>query len=291
MRATSGALAVLADAGIDALLFKGAALAQIVYDSVGFRPMDDIDILIRLEQRAAAIAALDSAGWTPVWIPRRGQMEFVHGVNFRNASGQDIDVHWFALLDGTLPGLDADIWRHARPTTFNEVPVKAASPTDLLLLTFGNAARADSVSARWTLDAALLIERCADIDWERFAHAVIARRLTVYVAPMLRWLRDQLGVTVPETALTRLDAAPVALWEQIEQRYRASGDRKRGALYDGLRYARLHALQHPDADTPLHYARRFHDLHGRRYVPLHILRVNLWRIRYTRVQRGLQREV
>lgn len=285
MRATAGALRVLLDAKITPLLFKGAALMHTAYDSAAFRPMDDIDVLIAPSDRAAAFAALQAAGWTPIWVPREGQIEFIHGVNFRSEGGQDIDLHWYALLDGTIPNLDADLWRHARAVTYNDLAVQAVSSTDSLILTLGNAARADGMSARWAVDAALVIARCPDLDWDRFCAAAAARRLTVYALPMLGWLRDQLGSCVPDRVMQTLAGARVAWWERLECQYRAVGERRRGMVYDLFRYLRLHALGHPDARTPLHYGRKFHNLPRRRAVPLHILRVHWWRWRYVYQQR------
>src|SRR5262245_21488251 len=47
-------LALYRDAGIDALLLKGAALAHMVYPQPALRPMRDIDILVRASDAARA---------------------------------------------------------------------------------------------------------------------------------------------------------------------------------------------------------------------------------------------
>ncbi|MEI7781219.1 MAG: nucleotidyltransferase family protein, partial [Planctomycetota bacterium] len=61
-RGLESALSTFADAGIDTLLLKGAALAAGTYRD-GHRPMNDLDLLVRRDQAAAAIAALVAAGW------------------------------------------------------------------------------------------------------------------------------------------------------------------------------------------------------------------------------------
>jgi hypothetical protein len=52
----------LADAGLRALLVKGAALALTVYPDPAARPMRDLDLLVRPEDEARAVAALVARG-------------------------------------------------------------------------------------------------------------------------------------------------------------------------------------------------------------------------------------
>jgi hypothetical protein len=52
-------------AGIEALVLKGAALAQMVYPQPVLRPMRDIDILVRAEEVYRAYALLPQIGFTP----------------------------------------------------------------------------------------------------------------------------------------------------------------------------------------------------------------------------------
>jgi len=57
------AIAALHRVGIDALLLKGAALAQTHYGSFAARPMRDIDLLVRPEQADDARASMLRLGW------------------------------------------------------------------------------------------------------------------------------------------------------------------------------------------------------------------------------------
>ena len=64
---------VLAAAGIDGVLLKGAALGCTVYPSVVDRPMSDIDLLVPLERAHEAREILARAGWR--WNAEAGQDE------------------------------------------------------------------------------------------------------------------------------------------------------------------------------------------------------------------------
>lgn len=60
-RALTGILQALAERGVEVLVLKGAALAHLVYDPPGLRPMSDVDILVapdRLEDAAEAVRSL-----------------------------------------------------------------------------------------------------------------------------------------------------------------------------------------------------------------------------------------
>src|SRR6185436_11185739 len=52
-------------AGIDVLVLKGAALAQLVYPQPVLRPMRDIDILVRASDVYRAYALLPKIGFMP----------------------------------------------------------------------------------------------------------------------------------------------------------------------------------------------------------------------------------
>jgi len=60
----------LREAGIVAVWLKGIALAQTIYPEPSLRPMNDLDALIPLSQRAAALAASHKAGYNAPQSPR-----------------------------------------------------------------------------------------------------------------------------------------------------------------------------------------------------------------------------
>ncbi len=64
------ALELLHNAGIDALVLKGAGLCHTIYPEIGLRPMRDIDLLVRKEQSRQAQDIFISMGFTESRAPR-----------------------------------------------------------------------------------------------------------------------------------------------------------------------------------------------------------------------------
>lgn len=88
-------LAALTDAGIPALLLKGAAISHTHYPQPFWRERGDTDIWIPPSQREAACTVLQHLGWVPVHEPRDPvsyQMDFL----FRDGLDivHSIDLHW-----------------------------------------------------------------------------------------------------------------------------------------------------------------------------------------------------
>ena len=89
-------LVQLQQAGIEALVLKGAALAQWLYPAPYLRESSDVDLLLaNREQALAAVAALASLGYAMPFTPTR----FRHELSCGSADGRlDLDLHW-ALSD------------------------------------------------------------------------------------------------------------------------------------------------------------------------------------------------
>ncbi len=92
----SGLLRSFCDAGIETIVLKGAALALLHYKDSGLRPMNDFDVMVRVEQMAAAIDVMRKHGWKP--MPRSPEavadsyLSVVNSHGFTHASGVECDL-------------------------------------------------------------------------------------------------------------------------------------------------------------------------------------------------------
>ncbi|MBN1922047.1 MAG: nucleotidyltransferase family protein [Anaerolineae bacterium] len=129
LRHTTGTLRELARAlealhreGIATLLLKGAALGVAVYRNVGLRPMGDIDLLVRREDAARALALMEGLGYAATGAETRpgATLEYENEVALRHTRKPQlapVELHW-GLLDSPhyQSTLDMDwFWRTAQP--------------------------------------------------------------------------------------------------------------------------------------------------------------------------------
>src|SRR5437764_2701733 len=95
LRAAAPALRALREGGIEAIIFKGAAVAATIQGGLATRPMWDIDVLVSSEDVDVAGRTLGTAGFqdtSPLGL--RATRGFTPGAAFRDAGGAEIDLHW-----------------------------------------------------------------------------------------------------------------------------------------------------------------------------------------------------
>ena len=168
------AFAVLRSAGVEPLLAKGWAAAQL-YPEQGLRPYGDIDLYVRPEQHRAARIAL-STGVPP------GPVDLHRGFH-------ELDDRSFE-----------ELYRRSRQLNLGGVEVCMLGPEDHLRLLCLHLLRHGASRPLWLCDVGAALEsRSADFDWEYFLSG--NRRRTDYVACTLGLAHWLLGA--------RLDGTPV----------------------------------------------------------------------------------
>jgi hypothetical protein len=184
-------LRTLADAGIPAIVLKGAALVQTVYAEPALRPMEDFDVLVPREQFARAVRLLRAEEWVfqpPLQDPEP-HFVFQHAVGMRREGGGELDLHWSAMgLGEEWPPSDGTL-----------------APAEQLLQICTHATRfnPDIPPIRWAADAYLLIAR-APFPWDALVELADARRLSLVMFRCLEYLRDGLDVAVPDDVMDAL---------------------------------------------------------------------------------------
>ncbi len=183
------ALRALAEAGIEAVPFKGPLLAAAVYGDVGLRPFRDVDILVRPSELAAAVAALRPLGWEV--LPGQGRLSS----RLRCAWVSDLllargdallELHWrltqpfFGIAD-TLDDLRADL----APAAIGGAATATLAPDALLLYLCVHGATHRWARLGWICDVAELLCAGAPEDpealWRRARAAGAGRMLALGV--------------------------------------------------------------------------------------------------------------
>jgi hypothetical protein len=175
-------LGPLAEAGLPALVFKGAALAG-RYPAPGLRPMDDVDLMLPPEQHREAMRLLTERGWhVLVQQGEHTEVQLVHP----QLPGLPVELHeqLAAKAERSSRMTASDIWAARRPIQVAGADAFGLAPEVEILALAAHAGKPFHTFDRliWSVDIAVVIETAAatgrPLDWgavEATADRVAAR--------------------------------------------------------------------------------------------------------------------
>lgn len=211
-------IARLEAAGVRTMVVKGVPLAMTYYKSFATRPMMDLDLVTPIEQRELAFDVLEDMGWVPGDTFRTYEVPDQHGLDFCNAAGRQLDLHWHCLRESPSTEADAWIWADPRPLDVSGVKTCQLRPTAMLLHLVLHGVRSNlEPPIRWIVDAATVIRADPDaIDWVDLVRFARTQKLSHRLFLGLDFLASEYGVPVPPQVLRDLKSAGVSLIERIE---------------------------------------------------------------------------
>ena len=112
------ALDLLGAAGIQPIALKGVDVLPRLYPAFDERTLDDIDLLVRRDERDRAIAALTDAGWTAPREPERThwlRSSFEMPLVAPGPVGVGLEIHWSLGQDVRYRIDDAELFERALP--------------------------------------------------------------------------------------------------------------------------------------------------------------------------------
>ena len=282
------AIDALHDVGIDALLLKGAALAESLYGPNLERGYFDIDLIVAPEARAESGQVLSGLGYTNVSSGRG--IEDVSGVLHAEAwsrldaeiGNATIDLHW--KLDGCLAPPEV-VWRTlcrgAEPMTLAASVVFRLGRPALALHTALHLAQHGLDDPKAAADLRLAVVRWGNQLWDETAQLAIDAGAVDAFAAGLRLLPD--GARIAD----RLGVFPTeaTVWDMAHRDLRPRGTHHLGALAQArtLR-ARAGVLRRAFLPTrawicwEMSWAHRSRGHLAAAYC-LHLLRTPLWAMR------------
>ena len=206
-------LGAFADAGIDTMVLKGAALIQLYYRESGLRPMLDADLLVHASQAEQAMELMAKLQWKAVrYTQPQRRIPIVHSTPFEDSGGRQVDLHWHLFWE-CFNAKDVDeYWKHAVPIQIGGVPTLALSHTDQLLHTCWHGARWNEVPPiRWVADAmAILGSAVEEIDWVSLLEKTQRHRIVLPVKDSLEYLKKKFDAPVPESVLASLSSVRIS---------------------------------------------------------------------------------
>jgi len=213
------ALRALSEAGVPVIVLKGAALAETIYPSIAHRPMGDVDLLVRPEDRDQARAALEDAGYRFLPEPQQRfspfDTEFTGEMAFRRNEGPLIELHWQltpAEWLRRLIALDTEaLWRDAQPLEIGGVQALHLSPPDTLFHLCLHLTAHSYVHPAGYRDIVQLLNHHQPFPWSAFVARVSRFRLRTVCYFALEAATSVLGASVPQDVL---DALRPPAWQR-----------------------------------------------------------------------------
>jgi hypothetical protein len=199
----------LRERGVDALVFKGAALAYTHYVHPCHRPRNDTDLLVAEPQRERAVEVLQSRGYSPAPMTTGTLVMFQQTFMREDAGGirHTCDLHWQIANRPAFASLLRfdELTRDARPLVALDSRVAAPSPSHALLIACVHrvAHHHDAAMLLWVYDIHLLASALTPAEADTTRVLAEERGIAAICSAALALAHDVFGTQIP-AALQRL---------------------------------------------------------------------------------------
>jgi hypothetical protein len=214
----------LAAHGLDAMPYKGLALAEVLYGDIALRQSGDIDLLVRPRDVPRIRDAVRELGYTPhttLTAPQeRAYLKSGYEYAFDGAAGPNLlELQWailprFYAVDFSME----DLFQRAAMLTVAGHPMRTPSREDLFLVLCVHAAKHVWGRLVWLCDIAQLMN-APDLDWKWIGAQAkelgIVRILRVTMLAANGLLRARIPADAEQRLPTDAEAAPLA--EEIQR--------------------------------------------------------------------------
>lgn len=158
-------------AGIEAVPYKGPALALYAYENLALRRFVDLDVLVRKADVLPAKELLQAGGFVCSTAWTRTQQALLlrtqHNLSLSREEGRlVVELHWEVASNLFASSLQAEeFWERLETMRLNEVVVKSLSPEDLLLSLCVHGSKHLWERLAWICDVAELVKTRIDLNW------------------------------------------------------------------------------------------------------------------------------
>jgi hypothetical protein len=197
----------LKNAGVECMPLKGLGIAAAVYGNSSLRSFLDLDVLIRPEDFAPAVAALCDAGYEPEYrigggAAQQSYLRSEHALSlFHRDSGLTLELHWrFMERVCAVPFHMERVWVRSVPAPWARGAFRELAAEDLFLYLAVHGAKHCWHRLEWICAVAELVRRSPGMNWDQVFGE--ARELGVArAAAVALWLPHVLlGAEVPAAA-------------------------------------------------------------------------------------------
>ncbi len=164
-------LNALETAGIEAVPYKGPALASYAYGNLALRRFVDLDILTRKSDVLQAKAVLEAQGYKcdVPWITAQETLllKTQHNLSLSGVDGKLIvELHWEVASKLFASALQAEeFWGRLETTSLGNLPIKSLGAEDLLLSLCVHGSKHLWERLAWICDVAQIVRTRAGLNW------------------------------------------------------------------------------------------------------------------------------
>jgi Uncharacterised nucleotidyltransferase len=161
----------LNDVGVDAIVFKGPALAVMAYGDLALRRFIDLDVMVRRADVAPAVEVLSARGYASARPLNPEQQALLlrtqHNLQFTRGR-LIVELHWQVSSELFASTVTAEeLWQNFETVQINKIEVKTLAIEDLLFSLCVHGSRHLWQRLAWVCDIERIISTRKDIDWSR----------------------------------------------------------------------------------------------------------------------------
>ena len=205
-------LGALNDSGIDYLVVKGPAVAQMLFPKPNLRVYNDLDLVVRernWEDLSRLLFQLEYSilAGQPAPPPKVIPQETDHETEYLNAEENfRVEAHYDDILRTGLMARDAEaFWRRSIQLEFEGIPIRTLCLEDHLTYLCAHAHHHGYSRLNWFSDIALIVRDRADqVNWQALAATIRAEDAQVPVYYTLHYLERLMGIHAPASFMERI---------------------------------------------------------------------------------------
>ncbi|NOZ51352.1 MAG: nucleotidyltransferase family protein [Chloroflexi bacterium] len=196
--------------GIAVIVLKGLYLASSVYESIGLREMNDIDLMVRRQSVAPAAEILTHLGYRPhrPYVLESDLAWSHHLTGHVKPGGTAVELHWHITRPGQSYSIDLEeLWERAQHVRIAGVDVLALCPEDMVLhiCLHTSYQHRFEFGLRPSCDLATVLHHFQDdLDWDAIEERTVRWGWQRGVTLALYLAQEWVGAALPEDWLTNL---------------------------------------------------------------------------------------
>ncbi len=219
----------LAAEGIEAIPYKGPALALFAYGSLALRRFVDLDILVPKAQLVRAKELLVARGFVCDFDWTESQLELLlrtqHNLPLSRESGRlIIELHWEVASSLFASGMRVeDLSARLNTIEINGLVVPTLSTEDLLLSLCVHGSKHFWERLAWICDVAEIVKTRSELNWEVLMTLALASGNDRMLLLGLWLANELLQAPLPDSVKTKLDGEITLLGRQLVARLFGDG--------------------------------------------------------------------